>query len=244
MQQTQPPVEHVAIICDGNRRWARSQGWEVFKGHEQAVKHVFEPLIEHAQKVGIKFLTFWIFSTENWQRDAKEVGFLMNLFRDFFDTQIKKLDKNNVRFNMIGNITRFDADIQKRILQAVEKTKDNTAVTVTLAMNYGGRDELVRGVQRLAEQVTQGKLKPEAITADTLGQALDTAGVHLPHAAQLPDPDIIIRTSGEQRLSGFMSWQQAYSEFFFVDFHFPDFSPEKMDQVLAEFYQRSRRFGK
>ncbi len=222
---------HIAIICDGNRRWARSHKLEVFKGHEHAVNKVFEPLIDHAAKLGIRYITFWIFSTENWQRDKKEVEGLMNLFRSFFDKQIEELHKKDVRVNMIGNILDFPEDIQKRIKKGIEDTKSNKKITVTLAMSYGGRDEIVRAMEKARRQ------KPKAkITEDFVSSMLDTAG--------MPDPELIVRTSGEQRLSGFMLWQSEYSEFYFPEWHFPEFTPKRLDECVEELNRRKRRFGK
>lgn len=228
--------QHLAIICDGNRRWAREHKLTVLKGHDYAVNAIFEPLIDHAIARGIKYLTFWIFSTENWQRDRLEVEGLMNLFRGFFTRQINELHAKGIRVNMIGNLGDFAQDIQEKITEGMEKTKNNTAITVTLAMSYGGRDELRRAIVEIAEEVAAGKLEPQAITQDLIGQHLDTA--------DMPDPDFMVRTSGEQRLSGFMLWQMEYTEMYFADFHFPEFTPAKLDEVIEEFAQRQRRFGK
>lgn len=228
-------LDHIAVICDGNRRWARRKGLKVFFGHQAAVDGVFEPLISHAADKGISFLTFWIFSTENWKREKTEVDYLMNLFRKYFDEKIETLDENNVKINMIGDIHGFDQDIQDRILRAMEKTKNNTGITVTLAMNYGGRDELTRAMQSIAEDVQQQRLQPSEVTAEYIEQKLDTQSI--------PDPDLIVRTSGEQRMSGFLLWQLEYAEFYFPEWDFPDFSPEKLDECIAEFHRRQRRFG-
>ncbi len=225
----------VAIICDGNRRWARQRGLEVFMGHKKATNEVFEQLIDRSISRGIKYLTFWIFSTENWKRDKKEVDYLMNLFREFFDQRIKDLDDKGVRVKVIGYKPAFAKDIQERIARGEERTKDNTVLTLTLAMNYGGRDELVRATQKIAKKVANGTLSPEAITPDVISEHLDTA--------YMPDPDLIIRTSGELRLSGFMPWQSNYAEFVFPKFMFPEFTPEKLDEILEMFRQRDRRFG-
>jgi undecaprenyl diphosphate synthase len=229
---------HLAVICDGNRRWARNNKVEVLKGHEHAVNKVFEPLIDHATQRGIKYLTFWIFSTENWQRDKHEVEGLMNLFRGFFTRQIDELHAKGVRVNMIGNLGDFPKDIQQKISEGMKKTRNNKAVTVTLAMSYGGRDELTRAVKEIASEVAAGKLSADDVTQEIIGQHLDTA------KTDIPDPDFIVRTSGEQRMSGFMLWQIEYAEFYFPDFHFPEFTPQKLDEVIEEFSKRKRRFGK
>lgn len=228
--------QHIAIICDGNRRWARSHKLEVFKGHQQAVNKVFEPLIDRAAERGVKFITFWIFSTDNWDRDKKEVEGLMNLFRGFFDRQVEELHKKGVRVNMIGNIDHFAPDIQERIKDGMKKTKDNDRITVTLAMSYGGRDEITRAVKKIAAEVKDGDVNPEEINQDLISANLDTA--------DMPDPELIIRTSGEQRLSGFMIWQCQYAEFWFPEFHFPEFTPERLDEAIEVLNQRQRRFGK
>lgn len=227
--------KHVAIICDGNRRWAREQGLKVFAGHKKAVDENFEELIEHAISRKIEYLTFWIFSTENWKRDPKEVGFLMNLFRRIFDEKLDQWKEKGVRVRMIGDPTKFEPDIQDRIARGQEKTKENDKLTVVLAMNYGGRDELTRVMQKIAQKVSEGSLSPESITQDTISQHLDTGDI--------PDPEFIIRTSGEHRLSGFMSWQQEYSEFIFVEETFPEFHAKNLDECIEEYNRRDRRFG-
>lgn len=235
MKASQIP-QHLAIVCDGNRRWAKEQGLAPFEGHKRAVDIVFDELIEAASDRGIKFLTFWIFSTENWQRDKVEVEGLMNLFRLFFDKRISEFKKKNIRFKMIGRVSDFPKDIQKRIIDGMEQTKDCTKITVTLAMSYGGRDELVRAVGKIADQVVAGEVKPNQIDKQLIGQHLDTS--------YMPDPELIIRTSGEQRLSGFLLWQCEYSELYFPEWHFPEFTAERLDEALAEFASRQRRFGK
>ena len=228
--------KHIAIICDGNRRWARAKGLPVFEGHRQATNKVFDKLVDHAAKRGIKYLTFWIFSTENWSRDKKEVEGLMNLFRWFFDNRINEFKKKNVRFNMIGNLEDFPPDIRKRIRDGMEKTKDCNKITVTLAMSYGGRDELARAMRKIAKKVEAGEVEIKQINPQLISDNLDTVGI--------PDPELIIRTSHEQRLSGFLLWQSEYSEFYFPKFNFPDFTAEKFDEALEEFADRGRRFGK
>lgn len=236
MKDIGPIPTHIAVICDGNRRWARSRGLKVFAGHKKAVNENFEELIDHAIKLGVKYLTFWVFSTENWDRDKKEVDFLMNLFRDIFDNQISGWKEKGVRFNMIGDITRFAQDIQDRIIDGEEKTKINTKLTVTLAMNYGGRDEIVRATKKIAQEVLDGKLQTNDISEKVFAKHLDTAN--------LPDPDCIVRTGGDQRMSGFMSYQQQYSEFIFVPYTFPEMHEKELEEVIQEFNKRTRRFGK
>lgn len=225
----------IAIICDGNRRWARERGLEVFLGHRKATNEIFENLINHSITRGIKYLTFWIFSTENWSRDKKEVEYLMNLFREFFDNRISQLGEKNVRIKVIGYRPAFARDIQERIERGERETAANTGLTLTLAMNYGGRDEITRAMKKIADKVANGELSPENITEQTISEHLDTS--------YMPDPDLIIRTSGEQRLSGFMPWQSNYAEFVFPQFTFPDFTPEKLDEMIEIFAKRERRFG-
>lgn len=228
---------HLAVICDGNRRWATSHGMEVFRGHQYATEKVFEPLIEAAIGEGIEYLTFWVFSTENWHRPQHEVDFLLGLLRSFFDKQIERLHEQGIRLQMIGDKSAFDQDIQDKIAWAIDQTKDNSRIQVTLAMNYGGHDELVRATRRLAEKVVAGEIQPGEIGAENLAAELDTARIGL------PNPDLIVRTSGEQRLSGFMSWQIEYAELIFADWHFPEFDAEKLREVVEEYGRRQRRFG-
>jgi len=233
MQSTLP--SHLAIICDGNRRWAKKHGWDALRGHKQAIDVVIEPLIDHAAARGIKYLTLWVFSTENWNRSKLEVNALMNLFRKVFDEKIVRFNENNYRVKHIGNVAGLPADIQQRIHDGVEKTKNNTGLTLVFAMNYGGHDDLRRAVITIAQKVRAGVLSADAITDKIITDHLDTVG--------LSEPDFIVRTSGEQRLSGFMSWQSHYAEFYFPQFDFPEFTPAKLDEVLVEYAQRQRRFG-
>jgi undecaprenyl diphosphate synthase len=228
--------QHIAIICDGNRRWARRRGLPEVMGHKHAVDSVLEDLVEHAAARSIKYITFWIFSTENWSRSQSEVNALMDLFRHAFDTRIESMNQKGVRFKMIGDIAGFSPDIQDRIQRGIEKTAHNDRITVTLAMNYGGRDELLRATKKLATEAAAGTLDPDSITQQVISDSLDTAGT--------PNPDFVIRTGGEHRLSGYLLWQIEYAELFFPDYFFPDFTPEKLDEALAEFAHRQRRFGK
>lgn len=222
--------QHIAIICDGNRRWAREHHLEVVLGHKKAVDDVFEPLVDRAAEHGVQFVTFWVFSTENWQREKHEVDALLQLFRNILDKNVDKLNKNGVKIRVIGDVLAFPQDIQDKLANAIEKTKNNQKITVVLALNYGGRDELVRAVNKISED------KRKKISAEDISRNLDTQDI--------PDPDYIIRTGGEQRLSGFMLWQSEYAELAFPEFYFPDFTPEKLDELLVEFEHRKRRFGK
>lgn len=227
---------HIAIVCDGNRRWAQAHGLEVFKGHDYAFRTIFEPLADQAILRGVKYLTFWIFSTDNWQRPRQEVDYLMNLFRSVFDEKVEKLHQKGVKIKAIGRLTDFDQDIQDKLAEVIAKTANNTNLTLTFAMSYGGRDELTRACQKIAAQVAEGNLLPSDITPQVISQNLDTAGT--------PDPDLVIRTSGELRTSGYLLWQADYAEYWFPEFHFPEFTPQRFDEALAEFARRQRRYGK
>lgn len=225
---------HVAIILDGNGRWAKSKGMPRNYGHAQGSKNV-EVICEEAYKMGIQYLTVYAFSTENWKRSQSEVDALMKLLRNYMKTCIKTAQKNRMCVKVIGDITRLDEDIRTRILELEEATKDNDGLHFQIAINYGGRDELRRGVMKLAEDVKQGKLQLEAVTEETIAGYLDTKGI--------PDPDLLIRTSGELRLSNFLLWQLAYSEFYFTDVHWPDFSKEELEKAVAYYNKRERRYG-
>ncbi len=231
---------HVAIICDGNRTWAKRQGLAAFMGHQFAVRNVIEPLVERAAEYGIQYLTFWVFSTENWKREKHEVEFLMNLFREMFDKQIQRLHEKNVRVKLIGDPTKLAEDIQVNIRKGIELTAQNTGITVVIAMNYGGQDEIIRAINKLIvdrdkKSRTGDKKGMEPVTAEEFVGYLDTQGI--------PDPDFIVRPGGQQRLSGFMSWQSAYSEYTFPQWTFPEFTPEKLDELLVDYSERHRRFG-
>lgn len=219
---------HIAIIMDGNRRWAREHGLPVIAGHQKVADDVLEPLVEHAAKRGVKFITFWAFSTENWQRNATEVEGIMRIFRHVIQKRWARLHEKGVRVRVIGDVSRFAPDIQESLTKVIDQTKDNKKITAVFALNYGGRDEILRAIKRVTD--------PSVLTEASFSELLDTAGI--------PDPDFIIRTSGEQRLSGFLPWQSAYSELYFPKFHMPDFTPERLDEALDECQRRHRRFGR
>lgn len=231
MQQTSTVPRHVGIIMDGNRRWARQHKLAALQGHQFVADKVLEPLIERAVEQGISFMTLWAFSTENWHRDQQEVAGLMNIFRDAFSRNAEVLHRLGVKLQTIGDMSAFPADIQQNIKHWVEVSQENTRITVIFALNYGGRDEITRAVSRL---LSVG-IDDASLTEDHISQALDTAGV--------PDPDLIIRPGGEQRLSGFLTWQGVYAELYFTDVLMPDFSPAEFDKALAEYARRQRRFG-
>lgn len=226
--------QHIAIILDGNGRWAKAKGMPRSYGHKVGADNL-EDMCEIMDAHGVKYFTVYAFSTENWNRPSDEVSTLMGLLRTHMKSCIKRANKNNMRVRMIGDITRLDSDLQKSILDLEEATKDNTGLQYTIALNYGSRDELRRGITELAKEVAEGKVKPEDITEDMITSKLDTAGI--------PDPDLIIRTSGEQRLSNFLLWQAAYSEFYFTDVHWPDFKTEALEDAIENYSKRNRRFG-
>tara|TARA_R110002020_G_scaffold36894_105_gene111336 strand:- start:3347 stop:4117 length:771 start_codon:yes stop_codon:yes gene_type:complete len=225
---------HVAIIMDGNGRWAKAHGLPRAAGHRRGVE-TLRQTVRHAGNLGIRYLTVFSFSSENWSRPAQEVASLMALLRRFFEQDLDKLNKANVRVLTIGRRDDLSAEINAILKLAENTTRANTGLTLLVAFNYGGRDELVRACQALAERVKAGELDPADIDEEMLASRLDTAGI--------PDPDLIIRTSGENRLSNFTMWQAAYSEFVFMPQHWPDFDEAAFDAALQEFYSRDRRFG-
>lgn len=226
--------QHVAIILDGNGRWAKSKGMPRNYGHAQGSKNV-ERICEEAWRLGIKYLTVYAFSTENWNRPQDEVDALMNLLRRYMKTCLTTASKNDMKVRVIGDITRLDEDIRSRILELEEATKNNGGLNFQIAINYGSRDELVRGIRRLAQDCVDNKQDPAEITEAVIEHYLDTHGI--------PDPDLLIRTSGEQRLSNFLLWQLAYTEFYFTDAHWPAFTKEELIKAIEQYNKRDRRFG-
>lgn len=226
--------QHVAIIMDGNGRWATGQGLIRTAGHKAGVKTLKE-IVRACNDVGLKALTVYAFSTENWKRPHAEVDFLMNLFSEYLAKEIDEMDEDNVRIDFIGRTWELSEGLQKQIADARHRTGENNGLRFTVAVNYGGQDELVRAVQELAERSVRGLVKPEEITAEQLEQQLDTCG--------LPPVDLVIRTSGDMRLSNFLLWQTAYAEFWFTDTNWPDFTPEEFGRALYDYAHRDRRFG-
>ena len=226
--------KHVAVILDGNGRWAKKRGLPRKMGHVQGAKNV-EDMLYIAGDVGIEYFTVYAFSTENWKRSEEEVSALMDLLRKYLLSAFKKAAKNNVRFRVIGDKNGLAEDIQETIRELEEESKDNTGLFFQLAINYGGRDEMVRMMQNMASDVKEGKVLPEDITEQYVSDHLDTGGV--------PDPDLMIRTSGEQRISNFLLWQLAYSEFYFTDVSWPDFNRNELMKAIEAYNQRDRRFG-
>lgn len=227
--------KHVAVILDGNGRWAKEKGKPRNFGHVQGSKTV-EDMCEIMYNRGIEYFTVYAFSTENWNRPSDEVSLLMNLLRDYMKNCIKRATKNNMCVRVIGDKTKLAEDIKKSISDLEEATKNNTGLKFTIAINYGSRDEIVRAVKALSGKVQNGELSLEDITEEAIAKELDTAG--------LPDPDLMIRTSGEQRISNFLLWQIAYSEFYFTDVYWPDFGKEDLEKALEAYANRDRRFGK
>ena len=234
MEQERKIPAHVAIILDGNGRWAKKRGLPRTMGHTEGCK-VVEQTVEDAARLGISFLTIYAFSTENWKRSEEEVSALMQLFRYYMKRLLKVAVKNNVRVRMIGEKSRFAPDIIEGIRALEEKTKDNTGLTFTIAVNYGARDEIRRAVTKIAQKVKEGTLAPEDITEETIQQQLDTA--------EIPDPDLLIRTSGELRLSNFLLWQCAYTEFYITDIYWPDFNKAELEKAIDSYNKRDRRYG-
>jgi undecaprenyl diphosphate synthase len=229
-----PAVRHVAIIMDGNGRWAAERGLPRAEGHRQGVESV-RRTVEAVLELGITHLTLFSFSSENWARPKQEINDLFGLLRRFIRRDLADLHKNGVKIRVIGTRSGLDGDILRMIDDALELTKDNTALNLTIAFNYGARDEIARAARRIAEDVASGRMAAEEVTPESFGDHLDTSG--------LPDPDLLIRTSGEVRLSNFLLWQLAYAEFVFVDTYWPDFSRETLEAAIAEYQRRSRRFG-
>ncbi|MBQ2935844.1 MAG: isoprenyl transferase [Lachnospiraceae bacterium] len=225
---------HVAIILDGNGRWAKSKGMPRNYGHVQGAKTV-EVICEEAYRMGIQYLTVYAFSTENWNRPQDEVDALMKLLRNYMKTCLTTAKKNRMCVRVIGDKTRLDEDIRSRIAELEESTKDNDGLHFQIALNYGGRDEIVRAVKKLAKEAAEGTLKPSDISEQMISDTLDTAGI--------PEPDLLIRTCNEQRISNFLLWQLAYTEFYFAPIAWPDFSKEELVKAIEAYNHRDRRYG-
>lgn len=225
---------HVAIILDGNGRWAKEKGMPRNYGHMQGAKAVEDILVD-ARDIGIKYLTVYAFSTENWSRPETEVSALMTILRNYLKTSIKKSMKNNVRCRVIGERSLLSADIQKAIEELEDATKDNTGLTFTIAINYGSRDEITRAVRKVAKKVEAGELSSSDITEQMIADNLDTNF--------LPDPDLLIRTCNEQRISNYLLWQCAYTEFYFTPVAWPDFDKEELLKAVEAYGKRTRKYG-
>ena len=226
--------QHIAIILDGNGRWAKAKGMPRNYGHTAGARNV-ETVCQAAHDLGVKYVTMYAFSTENWNRPEGEVEALMKLLESYLKNCIKTADKNNMRVRVIGDTTRLSERFQERIRELEAASAKNDGLNLQIAINYGSRDEMTRAMRRMSEDVAAGKRKPEEITESVFEEYLDTAGI--------PDPDLLIRTSGELRLSNFLLWQLAYSEFYFTDVPWPDFHKEELERVIEAYNKRDRRFG-
>ena len=226
--------QHIAIILDGNGRWAKAKGMPRNYGHTAGAKNV-ETVCQAAHDLGVKYVTMYAFSTENWNRPEGEVEALMKLLESYLKNCIKTADKNNMRVRVIGDTTRLSERFQERIRELEAASAKNDGLNLQIAINYGSRDEMTRAMRRMSEDVAAGKRKQEEITESVFEEYLDTAGI--------PDPDLLIRTSGELRLSNFLLWQLAYSEFYFTDVPWPDFHKEELERAIEAYNKRDRRFG-
>ena len=226
--------KHIAIIMDGNRRWARAQGKPASFGHKAGAK-TLENIVRYANKIGLEYITVYAFSTENWKRTEEEVRALMMLLQSYLDDYSKRADSENIKVKILGDITALSQGMQKSIINCMERTKNNTGVTFNIALNYGGRDEIVKAVKNIANQVKANKINSEDINEKMISDNLYTAGQ--------PDPDLVIRTSGELRLSNFLPWQAVYSELLFVNKNWPDFTEQDLDEAIIEYQKRTRKFG-
>ena len=227
-------AKHVAIILDGNGRWAKKKGMPRSYGHVQGSKNL-EIICEEAYKMGLQYLTVYAFSTENWKRSNDEIDELMKLFRQYLKTCIKTAQKNNMCVKIIGDKSGFDQDMQVKMIELENETKNNTGLHFQVALNYGSRDEIVRATKKIATRIQSGEIDINDISEDLFSNSLDTVGI--------PDPDLMIRTSGEQRISNYLLWQLAYAEFYYTDVAWPDFNKEELVKAIEVFNGRDRRFG-
>ena len=226
--------KHIAIIMDGNRRWAKAQGKPASFGHKAGAK-TLEKIVRYANKIGLEHITVYAFSTENWKRAEDEVKALMMLLQSYLDDYSKRADSENIKVKILGDVSVLSEGMQKSIRNCMERTKTNTGVVFNIALNYGGRDELIKAMKNIATQVKEGKIQVDDITEELVSDNLYTKGQ--------PDPDLLIRTSGEIRLSNFLPWQLVYSEFLFIDKYWPDFEEEDLDKAIIEYQKRTRKFG-
>ena len=227
--------KHIAIIMDGNRRWAKEKGLETKQGHKQGAK-TLENIVRYANKIGIKHISVYAFSTENWKRTQEEVSTLMLLFQTYLDDYSKRADTENIKVKILGNLEELSPRMQKSIEKCMERTKDNTGITFNILLNYGGRDEIVKAIQKISEKVKNNEFDVKDINEDLVSDFLYTKGQ--------PDPDLVIRTSGELRTSNFLPWQIVYSEFLFIDKNWPDFTEEDLDSAIEVYKNRHKRLGK
>ena len=226
--------KHIAIIMDGNRRWARAKGKPATFGHKEGAK-TLEKIVRYANKIGLEYITVYAFSTENWKRTSEEVSALMLLLKTYLDDYGKRADTENIKVKVLGDITALTPGLQKSIKKCEERTKDNDGIYFSICINYGGRDEIVHAVKNIAQDVKDGKIEIDDINEELMNNYLYTK--------EIPDPDLIIRTSGELRTSGFLTWQSVYSEYLFMDKYWPDFSEDDIDFAIKEYQKRNRKFG-
>ena len=226
--------KHIAIIMDGNRRWAKAQGKPASFGHKEGAK-TLEKIVRYANKIGLEHITVYAFSTENWKRAEEEVNTLMMLLQSYLDDYSKRADSENIKVKILGDITALSQGMQKSIINCMERTKNNTGVTFNIALNYGGRDEIVKAVKQIAQNIQDEKIKIEDINEELISNNLYTVGQ--------PDPDLVIRTSGEIRLSNFLPWQLVYTEFIFVNKYWPEFTEKDLDEAINTYEKRNRNFG-
>lgn len=229
---------HVAIIMDGNGRWAKEKGLPRLAGHNAGMK-AMKKIVDHSDKLGIKYLTVYAFSTENWKRSIAEVSGIFKLLVSYVNSDLRELVENNVRVKVLGDYTKLPRDAVRSLEKTLEETKNNTGLQFNIALNYGGRDEIRKAVESIGNRIKKGELAPEDITEDIISQELSTGSMY----ADIPDPELIIRTSGELRLSNFLLWQSAYSELVFPEVMWPDFTPEEYERALEDYQSRERRFG-
>ena len=233
MDESNLPV-HIGIIMDGNRRWARAKGKPAAFGHKEGAK-VLEKIVRYANKIGVKYITVYAFSTENWKRTAEEVSALMALFQSYLDDYSKRADSENIKVKIVGSREGLSTKMKDSIEKCMERTKNNTGIVFNIALNYGGREDILQAVKQLAQDVNNGKIKSEDITQKDIEKYLYMAGE--------PDPDLIIRTSGEIRLSNFLTWQYVYSELLFIEKNWPDFTEQDLDEAIKIYQKRTRKFG-
>lgn len=237
LDKNRMPV-HVAIIMDGNGRWAKQKNLPRVAGHNAGMK-TMKKIVDHSDKLGIKYLTVYAFSTENWKRSFAEVTGIFKLLVTYVNSELKELIANNVKVKVLGDYSQIPADAKKSLEKTLEDTKDNTGLQFNIALNYGGRDEIRRAVCAIGEEVRQGTLEPQDITEETIANHLFTGRPDI----DTPDPELVIRTSGELRLSNYLLWQTAYSELVFTDVLWPEFTPEEYEKAILEYQSRDRRFG-
>lgn len=226
--------EHIAIIMDGNRRWAKKRNLPIKLGHKEGAE-TLKAVVRHANKIGLKYITVYAFSTENWKRSQDEVDSLMKLLETYLDDFAKEADTENIVIRVLGDMNALSESLQQSIERTIKRTENNTGTIFNIALNYGGRDEIVNAIKKIAQKVSSGEMNINEITEETVSNNLYTYSI--------PDPDLLIRTSGELRLSGFLPWQSVYSEFLFLDKLWPDFTAEDLDKAIEEYSRRTRKFG-